>query len=318
MGTVLAVSPHLDDAVLSAAGLLHGCAEAGRTVMVVTLFAGVPDGPYSATAAELHELWELPHAPVEHRREEDRRAQELLGTQAIHAEFLDEVYRRAADGEWLIGDDWRRSENTGGDELDLREQLAAYVHELLVTISPEVVVTCAAVGRHVDHRRTRDAVLAAAAADGVPLRFWEDLPYAEWTHECPPLPSWATLEPPGVTALDERAWALKLAAVKCYQSQFRMLWPGSVDIDAELRWHAEKVASEFGESGLGERCWDVTLELPAADGSGGGGRLWLAPGTDVLPPDRYAPVVRGLLAAADFSSQYGTQTVRSAGLMRAD
>lgn len=292
MSTVLAISPHLDDAVLSAAGMLRGCAEAGSTVMVVTLFAGIPDEPYSDTAAELHELWGLPHAPVEHRREEDRRAQELLGTQAVHAEFLDEVYRRAADGEWLIGNDWRRSENTGGDEFGLRERLATYVHELLVSIIPEVVVTCAAVGRHVDHRRTRDAVLTAAAADGVPLRLWEDLPYAEWTPEYPPLPPWATLGPPGITALDEKVWALKLAAVNCYSSQHRMLWPESMEIVAELRRHAEEVASESGVNGLGERYWDVTLDLPASNGSGGGGRLWLTPGTDILPPDRYAPIVR--------------------------
>jgi LmbE family N-acetylglucosaminyl deacetylase len=292
VSTVLAVSPHLDDAVLSAAGLLRGYAEAGNTVTVVTLFAGIPDRPYSAIAVDLHELWGLPHDPVEHRREEDRRAHELLGTRAVHAEFLDELYRRAADGEWLIGDDWQRSKNMGGDELGLRRQLATYVHELLVTMTPEVVVTCAAVGRHIDHRRTRDAVLAAAAASGVPLRFWEDEPYAEWTPECPPLPPWATLEPPGITVLDERGWALKFAAVKCYQSQYRMLWPESVETGTELRRHAAEVASESGVNGLGERCWDVTLDPPASAGPGGGGRLWLAPGTDVLPPSLYAPVLR--------------------------
>jgi hypothetical protein len=65
-------SPHLDDAVLSCGGLIHGAAARGEQVRVITVFAGerVPY-PLSAFARHLHRKWDLA-APVPARREEER------------------------------------------------------------------------------------------------------------------------------------------------------------------------------------------------------------------------------------------------------
>jgi LmbE family N-acetylglucosaminyl deacetylase len=262
MPLVLAVSPHLDDAALSASGQLRGLVERGDVVEVVTLFAGIPHPPYSAPAVFMHGLWGFPENPVEQRRAEDRCAHQQLGTRAEHADFLDELYRRTPDGDWLIRDDWKRAADTGGDERELRSALAAYVHELLVSRRPDLVLTCAAVGRHIDHRRTRDAVLTAAPVAGVPVRLWEDVPYAEWTSQFPPLPQWAAVSPPSVEPFDEQVWERKMSAVQCYASQHRMLWPeaGRDDWRAELDRHATNVGLEHGAGRRAERFWDVMVD----------------------------------------------------------
>jgi LmbE family N-acetylglucosaminyl deacetylase len=260
MPLVLAVSAHLDDAALSASGRLRGLVERGSTVQVVTLFAGVPQPPYSAPALAMHELWGLAEDPVRRRKDEDQCAHRHLGTVAQYADFLDVIYRRAPDGDWLLRDDWKRAEDDGGDERDLRVALTGHVYGLMTSLRPDLVMTCVGVGRHLDHRRTRDAVLAAAAVAGVPLRFWEDLPYAEWTPRFPPLPQWAALSPPTAEPLDERTWEAKLAAVRCYASQHRMLWPQEGrDWRDEMDRHAKNVGRECG-GGRAERFWDVVID----------------------------------------------------------
>lgn len=295
MSLILAVSPHLDDAALSASGQLRGFVSRGDAVEVVTLFAGVPQPPYSAPAVFMHELWSLTEDPVERRRAEDRCAHRQLGTRAEHADFLDELYRRAPDGDWLVRDDWKRAEDTGGDEQELRAALTAHVYGLLTSRRPDLVVTCAAVGRHVDHRRTRDAVLAAAPVAGVPVRFWEDLPYAEWTSRFPPLPQWAAVGPSAVEPVDDQAWEIKLSAVQCYASQHRMLWPeDGQDWRAVMDAHAKSVGREYGDGRhgrRGERFWDVLVD-PSRLAANAAPPHWRVAPPHGFEADLYDPIVR--------------------------
>lgn len=298
MSLILAVSPHLDDAALSAAGQLRGFVERGDAVEVVTLFAGIPQPPYSEPAVLMHRLWDLPEDPVERRRAEDRCAHQRLGTRARHADFLDEVYRRAPDGDWLIRDGWKRAEDTGGDEQDLRAALAVHLYGLLTSRRPDLVLTCAAVGRHVDHRRTRDAVLTAAPVAGVPVRFWEDLPYAEWTSRFPPLPRWAAIGPPALEPVGDEAWEIKLSAVRCYASQHRMLWPeAGQDWRAVMDAHAKSVGHEYDDGRRAERFWDVVVDLSRLPADAAPPHWRVAPPRN-LDPDLYEPIVRPSLRRA--------------------
>lgn len=292
MSLILAVSPHLDDAALSAAGQLRGFVERGDVVEVVTLFAGIPQPPYSAPAVFMHGLWDLPENPVGRRRDEDRCAHRQLGTRAMYADFLDELYRRAPDGDWLIRDGWKRAEDTGDDERELRAALTAHLYELLSSRRPDLVLTCAAVGRHVDHRRTRDAVIAAAPVAGVPVRFWEDLPYAEWTSRFPPLPQWAAIGASAFEPVDDQAWETKLSAVRCYASQHRMLWPeAGRDWPAEMDTYAKSVGHEYGDGRRAERFWDVVFDPSRLPESAAPPHWRVAPPRS-LDPDLYAPIVR--------------------------
>ncbi len=149
---VAVVSPHLDDAVLSAWLVLQD--EPGTRV--ITCFAGLPEA--TATGA-----WDAVtgsgtgRAAVEARRDEDAKALALTGSRPVHLGLLDRQYRGAQDGDALTG--------------RLAGLLAAELEDA------DEVWLPAALGGHADHVLARTAALAVTA--GHPRRFvYADLPYA--------------------------------------------------------------------------------------------------------------------------------------------
>ena len=230
---VLAVSPHLDDAVLSAGATLAEYIAAGSEVHVCTLFAGAPQEPLSPIAATFHTSCGLPPdaSAVALRIEEDRAAMdELGGARPHHLGYLDAIFRRAADGDWLCRHERAMFDDLGLDHL-LRDALAGEVRRLTASLVPDLVLTCAAIGGHIDHLVTRAAVQDATTDVELPILLWEDLPYAvqrgvpfgqrRW-------PRVASAEP----------WARKWRAVSRYESQVQMLWEADADWRAELLAHA--------------------------------------------------------------------------------
>jgi LmbE family N-acetylglucosaminyl deacetylase len=91
LGRVLAVSPHLDDAVLSAGALIS--AHPGSTVL--TVFAGVPLSYDGLTEWDAESGFAEGDNIVALRREEDRRATACLGAQCQWLDFLDGQYTKA-------------------------------------------------------------------------------------------------------------------------------------------------------------------------------------------------------------------------------
>ncbi|WP_327382472.1 MULTISPECIES: PIG-L deacetylase family protein [unclassified Streptomyces] len=258
MRRVLAISPHLDDAVLSAGGRLFELASEGVEVTVFTVFAGRPMPPFSPVAAYLHGLWGLGDAPVVHRQAEDRRAVSLLGAAERHGSFLDAVYRRTTDGEaWLIGMDGVPPE--GEHEPELAARLADAITDLVGELRPDTVLTCAAIGGHLDHRRTRDAVLAAATP-GVPILCWEDLPYGHRTTEVPALPEGVRFTGSVAETAADPAWEAKYRAIEAYDSQLTMLWPNEPEFRPVFDSHATAHAREHGLTGRAELFWNVGFD----------------------------------------------------------
>ncbi|MGH3849169.1 MAG: PIG-L family deacetylase, partial [Pseudonocardiaceae bacterium] len=153
---VLAVSPHLDDAALSAGALLADLAAQGADVQVVTLFAGPPWETLSAVARAFHTNCGLPEdaSAVALRVNEDRAAMDELGARAYHRGFLDAVYRRAPDGQWLCEHDRAMFDCLPLDRDGLLSRLSYEVRNILAAAEPDLVLTCAAVGDHIDHRLT--------------------------------------------------------------------------------------------------------------------------------------------------------------------
>jgi LmbE family N-acetylglucosaminyl deacetylase len=88
LGRVAAISPHLDDAVLSAGGLLDQVAHA----VVFTIFAGPPDPLPNLTEWDEDCGFVAGADVVGLRREEDRRALQRLGATAHWLDFLDSQY----------------------------------------------------------------------------------------------------------------------------------------------------------------------------------------------------------------------------------
>ena len=86
-GDVAVVSPHLDDAVFSLGASIADLRAAGRSVKVVTVFAGVPES--SAPPSPWDEQCGFASAAesAATRREEDRRACALLGVEPMWLSF---------------------------------------------------------------------------------------------------------------------------------------------------------------------------------------------------------------------------------------
>ncbi|MFI1224658.1 MULTISPECIES: PIG-L deacetylase family protein [unclassified Streptomyces] len=249
---ILVVSPHLDDAVLSMGARIHDLASQGAEVVVHTMFAGIPPLPYAPVAEYFHYTWKLDTEPIQHRREEDRAAVTLLGAEVSHGSFLDAIYRRLPGGEWLIDIDGPMVQGSEQAEPELCLGMAELVTELVELHQPDTVFTCAAVGNHIDHRRTRDAVVTAVAGK-VPVLCWEDLPYGLQGSDAPALPKGAIRLPARAESADDASWKAKYEAIECYRSQHAMLWPQDTDFRAMLDAHASSHGGDF----RGELFWPV-------------------------------------------------------------
>ena len=165
------LSPHLDDAVLSAGGLIHGQTQAGLPVEIWTFMCGYPpEGEYSQIAQNLHKMWGFNSAEevVRGRRVEDINAASIVGATTVHFDFLDCIYRRGPDGEWLYSE---ISVPPHPADKDLPAQIAG---EVLARLEPDDVLVCQlSVGSHVDHVIVRQA----AELLGRPLTYDIDVPY---------------------------------------------------------------------------------------------------------------------------------------------
>src|SRR5512144_3291706 len=96
------LSPHLDDAVFSAGGLIYEQTRAGLPVEIWTFMCGYPpDSDVSPFAQLIHTQWGFASAEetIRMRRAEDQRAAAILGANTLYFDFLDCIYRRGADGE---------------------------------------------------------------------------------------------------------------------------------------------------------------------------------------------------------------------------
>ena len=95
------ISPHLDDAVFSAGGLIFDQVRNSDQVEVWTILCGTP-GPIelSGFAISLHKSWKSGSAAetVRMRREENDRAVSVVGAKSVYFDFLDSMYRCDASG----------------------------------------------------------------------------------------------------------------------------------------------------------------------------------------------------------------------------
>ena len=230
---VLAISPHLDDAALSAGGLLAGLAGSGTEVHVVTLFAGPPQESLSPVAHAFHHYCGLPHdaTAVAVRRREDLEAMRMLGARAHHAEHLDALYRRRPDGRWLCDHDQAMFDAMPPGD-GIMAEVRTSVERFRKLVTPDLIITCAAVGGHTDHSLSRTTVTAVAEMTDTKLLLWEDLPYAIGTGLS------NGIGKPMRMPVSPADWARKREAVGRYVSQTRMLWPHRGDWAEALRDHA--------------------------------------------------------------------------------
>ncbi|MEU5264291.1 PIG-L family deacetylase [Amycolatopsis sp. NPDC021455] len=256
---LLVISPHLNDAVLSFGAGLAQAKQDGAQVTVFTVFAGTASPPYSSAATRLHGLWGLtPDQDASlYRRKEDIAALGHLGVGHRHGRFLDSIYRRSADGQWLAENVAGRQKlriRSSESDSELFAEVKAEIEAVVDEFGPTLIVTCAAISNHIDNEITRDAALLVAREKDIPLRLWEDLPHATFISGVVELPEGFRAGAPESGSVTAEAMTLKFQALKHYTSQLLMLDGPGKDLFAQLEEHGRKNSPD---GGYGETTWPV-------------------------------------------------------------
>jgi LmbE family N-acetylglucosaminyl deacetylase len=197
MMKILALSPHLDDAVFSAGALLARLAESHEVVVHTLLTGGSHPASGFALACQLDKGLSPDTDYMALRREEDRAAAGLLGVAAAHHLLLEAPHRGYETPAALF--DAQRAD----------DPLPAQLHKLLPELLKEADLVLApyGFGNHIDHVIVRQAAEAAAASK---LLLWRDLPYAARLTE--PLEGWRAVS-------SAETLEAKVAACLAYRSQ---------------------------------------------------------------------------------------------------
>ncbi len=228
---IIYLSPHLDDAVLSAGGLIHDQAVGGERVEIWTIMSGFPGSDeLSAFAKKMHSEWGTSTGvqTVRVRRAEDRRAAAVLGAHVRHFGFLDCIYRRDVDGRPLYEEALYTPPHIC--DADLPAQIARAISRRLHV--DDLIVCQLGIGGHVDHGLVRNA----AELLGRPLLYDADLPYLlSHPDELEPMTAsmGSRLEP-----ISAAGRAASLRAIEEYRSQLSTLFdsPESMRERAEVHW----------------------------------------------------------------------------------
>lgn len=249
---IIYLSPHLDDAVLSAGGLIHDQVVGGERVEIWTIMSGFPGSEEpSDFARKMHTEWGTSSGvqTVRARRAEDLRAAGVLGAHPRHFGFLDCIYRRDAEGRPL----YQEALYTPPHACDagLPTQIARTISKGLRR--DDVTVCQLGIGEHVDHLLVRKA----AELLGSPLLYDADLPYLlNHPDELEPMTaSMASgLEP--VSVAGRAAW---LRAIQEYRSQLSTLFESPESM-------SERLGAHWTETG-GIRLWWRQEEQPGREAS---------------------------------------------------
>ena len=223
MTRILAVSPHLDDAVFSAGARLAEHAIAGDAVMVVTCFTGNVAEPHGfALACQLDKGLGPDIDYMALRRAEDEAACALIGAAPLHLPLLEAPHRGYDSAAALFGPPLASD--------SMLSELVTALKEAAAGCRPDLVYGPYGVGNHVDHHLVREAMECVFAS--TPVIWWEDYPYAMREPAAPP----SIIRYPVSGEAADR----KLSATLAYESQLGFQFGGAGAAEAALReWRAE-------------------------------------------------------------------------------
>lgn len=210
------ISPHLDDAVLSAGGLIYEQTRAGMEVEIWTFMCGLPPtDELSDFAKAIHAQWGIAEVKdvVTTRRAEDVKAASIVGAKAIHFDYLDCIYRRGSNGDWLYSG-ISMSPHAEDDALPAR-----IAESISARLKPTDQLVCQlALGSHVDHVLMRRAVELLQR----PLIYDVDIPYL-FNYPDELIPKTDGMKET-VHAVSETGLGLWQDAIAAYTSQIGMLF----------------------------------------------------------------------------------------------
>jgi LmbE family N-acetylglucosaminyl deacetylase len=233
------ISPHLDDAILSAGGLIHDQVQAGLDVEIWTMTCGSPrDGELSPFAQVLHHVWGASSAAdlLAMRIAEDVRAASIVGAKPVHFDFLDCIYRRGKGGEWLYSDVFVPPHEV---DVNLPTQISEAISARLQ--STDQLVCQLALGSHVDHVLVRRAVEQLHRT----LLYIADIPYLfKSSAELETQTSGMVAKAHRITDSGLRLW---LEACSAYKSQLSGLFDNLADMESKI--------SQYRSEYMGIRLW---------------------------------------------------------------
>ncbi|MFN8529182.1 MAG: PIG-L family deacetylase [Anaerolineae bacterium] len=262
----LFISPHLDDAILSAGATMAALVRRGELVFIVTTMAGEP--PLSLPTTPMIEMvrqrWAAGRDQIRARRIEDARAAAQLGAKVYQLPLYEAVFRTAKDGEGkrivlYAGDNSvyeaiHPSDDASASLLELKCPRADVTH----VYAPLCLDT------HVDHRiATNWALAITRGGTSTPLWLYEEYPAAALRKEAqmrqaqqpyrsnkPPYTLDAITQPS-----DPQDLEAKCAALCFYQSHVKVLWS---DMDA-MRSAVRSFMWLAGGGSPAERFWHLHL-----------------------------------------------------------
>ncbi len=240
--TLVVLSPHLDDAVLSCGALIADASRCGVEVVVLTVFNGRPIPPISGAARGLHARCGLADdQAVDEREREDDRALGLVGAKTKRLGLLEALYRNRGDGTpsyHAVAEIFEAGVESEQEALVVVDKA---IGDAIATIRPDVVLAPLGVGGHIDH------LLVSTAARRLPCAVlnYEDVPYVLSRHRQ------VGAAEPGLHWCTPHGWSAKISAIECYASQLPVLWPEPRSWQDELMAYARFV----GDGQPAERLW---------------------------------------------------------------
>lgn len=254
-----AISPHLDDAILSAGALLSQLSAAGVPVSVISIFTEGGPGPCTRiTRRYMKRSGDSNGATYfQKRRAEDQQACAILGVQSLHMGLVDAGWRKTANplrrGLGYVLPEMGAMYPFGGRtrrivraEYGLVEEIASRLSAVIGLHRPAPLFCPVVVGRHVDHMLARKAVQRCFPDQQI--IFWEDFPYNTWSrvkqHSLGRHTERVELQP--------RQWdtSKKRAAIAAYASQIQANFPNAVvPIVAERYYIHPKTWKYLDEAG---------------------------------------------------------------------
>jgi LmbE family N-acetylglucosaminyl deacetylase len=230
---ILAVSPHLDDAILSLGATLAHHRRNGGEVTVLTVFAGDPTSTRPAEAWDGRAGFATAGESSAVRRREDRLACEVLGVTPVHLDGKDEQQPGGRDDEGIAA---------------AMHDIAGRHDELLVPGYPLW---------HPDHEFVTRLALDRLQ-EGIRLRLYAEEPYTAWALRGTSQPSPESAPLHGSTTwgglpVDRRDHVSKIRAAGQYGTQLPLLATsasrgplgGPATSLLGLLWHEGQVRGEL-------------------------------------------------------------------------
>lgn len=179
------ISPHLDDAILSAGGLISTLAKTHK-VKVITIFSKASEKPYTFFCRRYLNTCHYQDADMffKDRKKEDQRLFHRLGIDPQYLDFADAAWRKKTKKNWLINILPELSHlyptrfhilsgRISQEDIILIDQIKKKLISFIPPNKKTIVFCPLAIGQHVDHIIVREICRQIFKQ----VIFWSDYPY---------------------------------------------------------------------------------------------------------------------------------------------